>query len=191
MYTNSEIIEGFVHNKPEIVKYVYKTQFPIINAWVNRNKGSIHDTEDIIQEAFLILIRKLKTEKILLNCSLSTFLFSICKHLWFQELRHKTKIQLHDMGDFSELTEDEAQTELKERKFRIFLKNVRLLEEKCRKLFLLYSEKKSLPEIMRIMGFKNTQAVADKKKNCRKILIKKLINSKEYKELESEILIKG
>ena len=191
MYSNNEIIEGLMQNDSRIVNEIYRTQYPIIRAWVRKNNGSIIDTDDIFHEAFLIIFRKLKSEKLLLTCSFSTYLFSICKHLWFKELRRRARIQVCEIDDFKELVDLDTYNEIEERKFQIFLKNVNLLGEKCKQLFLLYSNKRSLPEIMKMMGFKNTQAVADKKKNCRKILLRKLINCKEYKELGNEIFVKG
>lgn len=158
--------------------------------WIKKNNGTVDDTEDILQEAFLIIIRKLKTEGLNLNCNFSTYFFSICKHLWFQELRNRSRVKLKEMQEFYWLANEVLEyDELEEKKLKLFLKQINLLEEKCRQLLLLYCKKKSISEIMKLMGFKNEQAVADKKKNCRKKLIKNLLNCKEYKELQNEILI--
>jgi RNA polymerase sigma factor (sigma-70 family) len=189
MCSNEEIIDGLINNDRTIINTIYKTQYPIILGWIKKNSGSADDTDDIFHEAFIIVINKLRADGILLNCSFSTYLFSICKHLWFQELRKRSRVQLIDIQKYNNLEYSELNNELEERKRQIFLKQISFLETKCRQLLLLYCKRKSLPEIMHIMGFRNTQAVADKKKNCRKTLIKNLLNSKEYKELQSEIFI--
>jgi RNA polymerase sigma factor (sigma-70 family) len=189
MYSNEEIINGLIHNDRTIINNIYKTQYPIILGWIKKNSGSADDTDDVFHDAFIIVINKLRAEGISLNCSFSTYLFSICKHLWFQELRNRSRVQLSDIQEYNDLKYSESNDELEKRKRQIFLKQISLLETKCRQLLLLYCKSKSLSEIMHIMGFKNTQAAADKKKNCRKTLIKNLLNSKEYKELQSEIFI--
>jgi RNA polymerase sigma factor (sigma-70 family) len=190
MYNNKEIIDGLIHDDRKIISNIYKTQYPIVSGWIKKNSGSADDSQDIFHEAFLVIIRRIRAKGLSLEKgSFSTYLFAICKHLWYQELRNRSRVQRIEIQDFNEPMDSESYDELEEKKLQIFLDQINLLETKCRKLLLLYCEKKSLPEIMRIMGFKNTQAVADKKKNCRKKLIQNLLNNKEYKELQGEILI--
>ncbi len=189
MYTNKEILDGLIWDDETIVKNIYRKLHPMVASWIKRNNGSNDDTKDILQEAFMILISKLKEEGVNLECSFYTYLFSICKHLWFQELRNRSKVQTKELQNFVDLSEEVCDDGLEEKKLTIYLYQLKLLESKCRKLLLLYCKRKPLLEIMNIMGFKNPQAVADKKKNCRKKLIQNLLNSKEYKELQSEILV--
>jgi RNA polymerase sigma factor (sigma-70 family) len=189
MNTNDDIINGLINNDQAVVKRIYKTQFPIISGWIKKNNGTQDDANDMMQEAFLILIRKIKAERLDLVCNFSTYFFSICKHLWFQELRKKIRTSQTKIDDYYDLTDDNSDDEFEERKLNVFLEQINQLETKCRQLLLLYCEKRSLTDIMHIMGFKNTQAVADKKKNCRKRLIENLLNCKEYKDLQGEIFI--
>ena len=189
MYSNDEIIDGLIHNNQTIITKVYKTLFPVIQSWINKNNGDTDDAKDIYHEAFIIIFRKISADDFSLKCSFSTYLFSICKHLWFQELRKKSRFSANGILEVIDMPITESDDDIEEIKLNIFLTQISQLETKCRKLLLLYSEKKSLNEIMNIMGFINTQAVADKKKNCRKTLIKKLLNCKEYKQLFSGIHI--
>jgi RNA polymerase sigma factor (sigma-70 family) len=189
MYTNKEILDGLIRDDEAIVKNIYRKLHPMISSWIKKNNGSSDDTKDILQEAFLILICKIKDEGITLECSFYTYLFSICKHLWFEELRNRSKVQTNDLQNFVNLSDEIPDDDLEEKKLNIYLYQLNRLESKCRTLLLLYCKKKPLFEIMQIMGFKNPQAVADKKKNCRKRLIQNLLRSKEYKELQSEVLV--
>ena len=111
--------------------------------------------------------------------------------MWFKELRLRSRFRNDPVDGFCDLLADEERDETAERKLKIYLKQLNMLEQKCKELLLLYCKKKSLSEIMTMMGFKNAQAVADKKKNCRKKLVANLLNCKEYKELQSEIFIEN
>lgn len=188
-YSNEQIIEGLVHNDRAIIKYLYQTQNSIIQGWIKKNSGNEDDANDIIHETFLIILRKLKHEGISLNCCFSTYFFSICKHLWLQELRKRSRIQLKELNELKEISIKESDDDLEEKKLDIFLVQINQLEYRCRELMLLHCQKKSLSEIKNLLGFANNQAVADKKKNCRKKLIQNLLNCKEYKELKSEVFI--
>lgn len=187
MHTNKVLIDGLIRNDPKVIKNIYSTQLPGILNWVRKNSGSYDDANDIFQEGLLIVLRKLKTDYLTLDCSFSTYLFSICKHLWFQEIRRKARFQVKLNGEFNEIADCCHEKELEEARFRIFFRNLNLLEARCIELLLLYCKKKTLSEIKSRMGFRNTQAVADKKKNCRKTLIKYLLNCKEYRELNGEV----
>jgi len=191
MYSNKEIINGLLNNDRTIINKIYKTQYPIVANWIKKNSGSIDDCDDIFHEAFLIILRKLKNEELNLSSSFSTFLFAICKNLWLQELYIRSKYQIQDIEQISDLTDTSNNDKLEELKLKIYLNQLNLLEQKCRQIFLLCHEKKNLSEIMRIMGFSNIQAVADKKKNCKKTLIRNLLNCKECKNLQNEISLEN
>lgn len=190
-YSNEQIIDGFIQNDRTIIKYLYESQYPVIHGWIKKNSGNEYDANDIFHETFLIILRKLKKEKLTINCCFTTYFFSISKHLWLQELRKRSRIHTKDIQEFNEISIEESDTELEEKKLDIFLEQINRLETKCRDLMLLHCQKKSLSEIKNLLGFINTQAVADKKKNCRKKLIQNLLNCKEYKELQSEVFIKN
>lgn len=64
------------------------------------------DTKDVMQEAILIIIRKLKNEGIKLDCCFSTYFYSICKNIWFEELRRKTRFTVRDNQKFINLADE-------------------------------------------------------------------------------------
>ena len=187
MYSNEDIINGLINNNQDVIKKTYRVLLNVINNWIRKNNGYYEDAADILQEAFIIVLNKIKTDGLKLECSFSTYIFSICKHLWFQELRYRSRYIQKEAGDFHIITGIVDDSEFEQRKMYIYIDQINKLEAKCRDLLLLYCQNKSLTEIMNILGFKNQQAVADKKKNCRKKLIKNLLNCKEYKELQDEI----
>jgi hypothetical protein len=65
MYSNNEIINGLIQNDMTLVKSIYKAQLPIVFGWVKKNNGSLDDAFDVFQEAFLIIISKLKSESMI------------------------------------------------------------------------------------------------------------------------------
>lgn len=189
MFSNKEIIDGIIRKDFRIIKYLNNTYQLVINKWIRKNSGTPYDANDIFQEAFLIVFRKLNTEgeKLELTCNFSTYFISICKHLWFQELRNRARFHSREIDEFCNQLTSDLYDESDDIKFNIYTKQLNQLESKCRELLLLYCKKKSISEIMQIMDFKNAQAVANKKKNCRKKLISNLLNCKEYKELQGEV----
>jgi RNA polymerase sigma factor (sigma-70 family) len=189
--SDEKILEGIVKKDRKIINYVCSKFKPQISGWIKKNSGTPYDSDDIFQQAFLILFRKINIEgeKLKLSCNLSTYFFSVCKHLWFQELRKRLRFHSKDIEAFRDLLISDSDDDIDDIKFKIFVKQLKELDPRCRRLLLLCCKSKSLTEIKKTMGFKNNQAVADKKKNCRKKIITNLLNSKEYRDLQNEIYI--
>jgi RNA polymerase sigma factor (sigma-70 family) len=64
---------------------LYK-HFPMIRKLIRSKGGNSKDAEDIFQEALIILIRKAKDKDFKLTAQLSTYLFSVCRFLWKDQL---------------------------------------------------------------------------------------------------------
>lgn len=188
MLSNEEILDGLIHRRSNIIRQIYIDCYPGITKWIVQNSGSENDVDDIFQESMLIIYRKLTSEGIKLKCHFNTYLFSICKHLWYQELRRRDR-QINDNDIGNEQADFENEFLNEEKLYKIFMKLVCKLETKARKVLLLASEGKSNSEIREILEFKNNQAVADKKKNSKKKLIEMLLDNTEYRKFIDEIFI--
>jgi RNA polymerase sigma factor (sigma-70 family) len=185
MLNNTEILEGLLFNDPFVINEIYKQNMPVIRSWVLKNSGTCEDVKDLFHDALLIILRKIKKESICQTCNFSTYFVAICKHLWFQELRRRKRILLSDLKEFKELPQNSKGTS-ESAKGELIDWVISNLEIRERKLLELYYENKPLKEIMKALGFKNVQAVADKKKNCIKKLRGILLNCPAYKEFQIE-----
>ena len=81
----SKIDEG-----QEMGKYLYDTVFPSIKNYVVANSGTTQDAQDIFQDALVIFFRK-KSFGIDISCKVSTYLYSVAKILWMQQLMYKRR----------------------------------------------------------------------------------------------------
>jgi RNA polymerase sigma factor (sigma-70 family) len=183
MYSNKEIFEGLLKHDPVVIKNIYDENHHIITRWIKHNSGNSDEADDLLHDALLIVLRKSKQEEIKLTCSFSTYLVSISKHLWFHELRRRQRLLLTEINQFNDLP-DEKYDEPGQFKEKLLKKILLTLDTKERKLLELYKKKVPLSEIMLELGFRNKQAVADKKKNCIKKLRKNLLSCAEYKEFQ-------
>lgn len=86
--TDTEIIEGILHNDHHVFKYVYQRLAPIIMAYVLKNKGSLQDSKDLFQETFiqaLLMIRKGQYKA----QNFKACFFVIARNKWISGLRKK------------------------------------------------------------------------------------------------------
>ena len=85
-YTNEELLHGILRNDNLILQYIYKNFFYKINFFIKKNSGDDDDSNDIFQEAIIIIYRKLKANDLVLDCSFETYLYSVCRFLWLKQL---------------------------------------------------------------------------------------------------------
>lgn len=58
----------------------------MIRYYISKNNGNEEDAKDIFQDALFIIIEKIHNNDFVLQGTLSTYLFAICKNLWLMAL---------------------------------------------------------------------------------------------------------
>ncbi|MCX6235644.1 MAG: sigma-70 family RNA polymerase sigma factor [Bacteroidetes bacterium] len=185
-YRGSEIIiDGIRHCDRKILNEVYSANYPLVEQFVMNNFGSVDDAKDIFQETIIIIYEKIKHSDLELTCSFQTFLFSVCKNLWFKEIRWRMKQFDEDNNDYECLRKEEVDelfaTYIINRESRLFYKHFNNLSEECRKIIKFYLEKIQTKEIASIMNYEGVIDVRRKKYSCKVTLIRNIREDPEFK----------
>lgn len=111
-------------------------------------------SEDLTQETFAVAIKDIK--KFRGDCKLSVWLCQIAKHLWYKELKKKSKNQNISLEDVNEeiVSNETIEDSLykKEEKLKLF-KDIQKLDEKSREVvYLRMMGNLSYDEIGEILG---------------------------------------
>ena len=142
--------------------------YPVVQKMIAANGGSRADAQDIFQEALIICIKKFRVSGFQLTASLNTYLFSVCRLLWMDELKKRKKQALVELDpgagiDWAEIEADimdETQAKLAE---QVLLK----LKDRCRELLsLFYRGRMKLKDIARKMGYNSENTARNQKYKC-------------------------
>jgi RNA polymerase sigma factor (sigma-70 family) len=172
--TDDEIIQSIRQgNHKSALKDLYH-YYPVVRQMVLKNSGNKSDAEDIYQEALIILCRKVKENDFQLTSSLKTFLFSISRLQWLNELRKRKSSSVKittDENDFPETSESDSEKFAgylqEEEKFKKAESALQKLGDKCKKLLqLFYSQNKSFTEIANLLDFANEKVAKNQKYKC-------------------------
>ena len=144
-------------------KHLY-AYFPAVLKFVRGAGGSKQEAEDVFQDGLLIFFRKVDDGSFEQRSSAQTFLYSICKHLWLDELRRKKRES--NLQSFTE-TEETAFSNDEYNRFRMAEQAFQLLGEKCKALLqLFYFKRESLSNIAKRLGFSSDKVAKNKKYRC-------------------------
>jgi len=150
---------------------LYK-HFPMIRKLIRSKGGSTKDAEDIFQEALIILIRKAKDKDFRLTAQLSTYLFSVCRFLWKDQLNRLSNTQIPYDGEavtgLPETEEAGLYIEVeKENRAKLAEKVLQELKDRCREILLFfYQDRISLKDIATRMGYSSENTAKNQKYKC-------------------------
>jgi RNA polymerase sigma factor (sigma-70 family) len=194
IFTDADIISNLV-NDQEVsasLKFLYRENFQVLSRYVLGNNGSEQDAEDIFQEVIVAFINLLKAGKFRGESSIRTFLFSLNKHLWLNELKRRGRALLREEKYEKSMNREDQTADLAmelEQTRGELMKTLDLLGENCKKVLLLfYFENKSMKEMLELLPYENEQVVRNKKSKCMKkleALVKE--NSILYNQLKNYI----
>ena len=190
-YSTEEIIRGIARQKDRVITYVYTTCYPDIRKLILSNRGNDHDVEDIFQDGMIIMYQKITEDGLELKCSFKTYLYSVCRFLWLQELEKRSR-KTASYASIEELSGENDNNSQKEAgELKLYEKHFKELSKECQNVLNMYFQKASMEEVAVVMGYKNIQIAKDKKYRCKKSLMAKIYNNPEYKRLQDEIYLAG
>ncbi|HEC44002.1 MAG TPA: sigma-70 family RNA polymerase sigma factor [Bacteroides sp.] len=191
-YSAIDIISGIARRKDSVIQYVYRSCYPDVRKLILTNGGNRHDAEDVFQEGLVKVYQKITEQGLELNCKFGTYLYSVCRFLWLNELE-KRKIKGRETHAAENIIDDQtANNRIRENaEMNLYEKHFKELSKECRTVLNMYFRKTSMEEICVVMGYKNVQIAKDKKYRCKKSLTNKIYSNPEYKKLQNEIHLAG
>lgn len=167
--TDQQIIQLLRSNKTAKAFTRLYRYFPPVSKLIQSRGGSKDDALDIYQDALVILCRKAQEENFTLTASLNTYLYSICRFLWNDELKRKHRkneigwtddVKVLDEGDWTTLHEEDQREKLA-------VKALKDIGQKCLELLqLFYTQEKSMKAIASKMEFTSENAAKNQKYKC-------------------------
>lgn len=175
-YTDVSLLHELSTTKrqDDAIKFIYKAFYTTAEIYVVQNGGSKADAEDIFQEVVVSFIDLVKQGKFRGECSVNTFVYTLTRHTWLNELKKRGRARLReekydktqetvgiDVGSIIESREVKSQ----------LVALVGQLGDTCKKILLaFYYDNLSMKEILQTLNYENEQVVRNKKYKCLKQL---------------------
>jgi len=174
---NNRIINGILSGDQNVFNELYEDEFPKVVKLVINNSGSVDVAKDVFQDALVILIEKVYTKKLELTCTVSTYLYSICRFLWMDQLRqNKREMPLKDEYSYNNAEITVAGFENTPDIYEHVNIAIETLGDPCKQLLECYYYKNlSWAEIASKLGYANAASARNQKYKCLE-RIKKLVS---------------
>jgi RNA polymerase sigma factor (sigma-70 family) len=171
-YTDTELIAAIGEQKDlnKAILFMYQKYAATTSSFIINYGGSRQDAEDVFQETVVSFIEIVKKGKYRMEASIKTFLVSVAKNIWMNELRKRERAGYREKQFENNRDQKETDVSLhisdleKKRQLRDL---VYKLGEPCRKILILfYYENLSMKEIVDYLPYENEQVVRNKKYKC-------------------------
>jgi len=175
MNTEQHLLAAIAAGERTATEQVYRQHYHIVNGWLMKNGGTAVDAADLFQEGMVVLYGKAQDTDFRLTCSIGTYLFAVCKHLWYKKLQQQSRgpqIMRNNLGveedEIGVAYEDDIKVH-QEREAHYELLNTSLdqVGEPCRSLLkAFYHDDKSMQEIAADFGYTNPDNAKTQKYKC-------------------------
>lgn len=165
---NEGLIQGILSGDPSIFDDLYEIEFPKVVRLITKNSGTLDSAKDVFQDSLVILMEKVYRKELDLTCSVGTYLYSICRNLWLEQLRKDQK-NISFIDPYSSLVADitSFDEEPAPDVFESVNKALSTLGEPCRQLLeCFYYENLSWVEIASSLGYSNAASARNQKYKC-------------------------
>jgi len=178
----------------DTIKAIYRVHFEGLSRYITNNSGSRQDAEDIFQEVVVNFIDLVQKDKFRGDSSIKTFLFSMNRHSWLNELKRRGRAlareEKYERGQDS-VEADTAHLIADREEKAAIARLVAALGDTCQKILtLFYYENLSMREILEATDYENEQVVRNKKYKCLKQL-EQMLNEKPHLKQTLKNLLHG
>jgi RNA polymerase sigma factor (sigma-70 family) len=171
-YTDAELVEAIREGQSlnKAILFIYQQYAVSTSSFIINYGGSEQDADDVFQETVVSFIDVVKKGKYRMEASVKTFLVSVARNIWFNELKkrersgHREKIFEYGRDQKEQDISHQIGDLEKKRQLRELVHN---LGEPCKKILMLfYYENLSMKEIVGHLPYENEQVVRNKKYKC-------------------------
>lgn len=176
IYKDEDLIRQMQSESPaernKALSTIYQSNYSMVAYFVKKNNGTDEDAADIFQDSLIAMYNKAAANNLQLTASLSTYIYSIARNLWYKKLRSRNRnIPLEDTHEKIPLDGHFFNDLLRSERDEAVADKLNLIGEDCRKVLrYFYYDRLRMKDIMALMGWQSTQVAKNKKSSCMKKL---------------------
>jgi RNA polymerase sigma factor (sigma-70 family) len=193
-FSDSELVEQISGNRrlDEAITQIYQEHASVARSFIMGKGATEQDADDIFQETVVSFIESVQKGKFRRESGIRTFLISISKNLWYNEIRRRQRAgsreKLYVMD--REQEDPDIREIIGDQEVRNLLNQMlNELGNSCRKILeLFYFEDLPMKDIVSHLHYENEQVVRNKKYKCLQQLTDKMKQNPLAEKLVKELI---
>lgn len=156
------------------VRFLYRQYYEVLSIYTRQNNGTEQDAEDVFQEVVVSFIELVNQNKFRGESSIKTFLYSLNRHIWLNELKKRNRMQQRNLKFERARSQSEADvsTHIAGREARSqVMKIMDQLGDACKQVLMaFYYQDLQVKDMLNFLPYENEQVIRNKKYKCLKKL---------------------
>lgn len=181
--SNHPQIEALVQGDPETYRFLYQELMPKVVAFVMSNSGTAEDGEEIFQDALFQLIARAKVSGVEIRSSFDGYVFTVCRNLWFRELKKSKKEVRNETVIALRSEEEDLEAIVQQQRWDLFEEMLEGISGKCAELLADYFKKMPYSEIVAKYEYASENAAFQRVFKCKKKLTDLIKADPRFKNL--------
>lgn len=180
----ADIIAEILNGNEKVISAVYKKVYRHIENYGKNTNTNSHNIKEAVQDAFEVFYRQILSKKLVLICTVETYIISIAKHCLLKNEHNIGLYNKEPINDDSLIDEVENEQNIIDQKHQLFVSEFKKLEPECQRVLSLTFQGKTSEEISKLMKYSSAQFVRLKRKRCKGYLTKRIKENPEYERLK-------
>ncbi len=157
-------------NDDDVLEVLYQNTLPKVRSYVQNNRGTKEEAEDIFQDAVLNVYQMVYNNNIESVSNIGGFIFQSCKNAWINKAkRDSRKAPLDDKYEYTQYDDDSLEVIIDEEKQTALNQLFEKIGQTCKELMTMaVYQKLSMEEIAKKMGLTNADAAKSQNYRCKK-----------------------
>jgi DNA-directed RNA polymerase specialized sigma24 family protein len=177
--TNDEILPGIKEGDQAVFLYVKRLVFPAVTSFIKQNGGNGFQSEEVFQDALIVIFKKLLKGPVELQCKFSTYFLSVCKIIW--RFNHKNNYsRAVNLVDLVEDTGEIEEIYKGSKEFKLYRKHFNKLKVKKQSILMASLSGKSYQELYEKFGYKSADVFKTEVSRIKKQLVESITSDPEY-----------
>ena len=152
------------------IRQLYLNYYSLLSQYILKNGGNAADAEDIFQDVIIAFVNMVRSGKFRGESAIQTFLYSLNRNIWLNELRRKMREEKREIHYEALLAKAQPDIHVAleyQQSTKQLMTLIEQLGTVCKKILLMfYYDNHSIKQILATLDYENEQLVRNKKSKC-------------------------
>lgn len=183
---DGRMVRGIALGLPNVLDELYVRYYPLVERFVCKNSGTPDDARDVFQDVLMAVYYNVQEEDFQLTCRFETYLYSVCRNLWFKELRNRKIHPMEFRDEIMQVDDDELEDSRQRlERYKLYRQYFDKIGDKCQQLLKLYMQGLDMKSIASRLGFASTTYARKRKFLCKEKLVGMIKSDEQFQNLLS------